>query len=113
MTSDDGNFDPSILKRCETYSLTETNFLNDNFGVVNETTEGGDWRLSPKAAYNYFHFGDFPKVFCILIIFNRKNLRVCANSIVQFNKFIKKLTAHTLKFLRLALTRFYLNIILK
>jgi len=24
----------------------------------------GGWQLRPEAAYNIFHFGDFPKVFC-------------------------------------------------
>ncbi len=58
-----GQFDPSNVKECETYSLTETTFLNQFFGVVNETTVEGEWQLRPEAAYNIFHFGDFPKVF--------------------------------------------------
>ena len=56
-----GQYDPSIVKKCETYPLSTTDYLN-YFGVENRTDDNGVWQLSPKSVYDFFHFGDYPKV---------------------------------------------------
>lgn len=57
-----GQYDPSIVKGCTTYSLSETKDLNEYFGANVEIVDGVK-TVKPNSVYQIFHYKDFPTGF--------------------------------------------------